>query len=413
MKKIKRCLLIFGVFLAVAASLFPCSASLADEGYLWDDEGGFWYIPKSEAADDETITRRSGPLRAPAASGTGTTIAFPDFDKNKIDVAGFPDYVKKLLASRTSLVWLIVGSKHLYIWVADGCIPAVSTSYGKLFLLNLKLSNARVNSVDTFFYPDDKSVFNTIPSDFICYSAKYSWNKSSDLYTNVVNDWSVAAGKKIVRYVSSTEASSVGSSFYAYYLPNSLYTATTDFYVYGNANDYFNSDKSRINYFIKNGNLVTSPGSWSDCITIYNNLIIQHYSESTLRMIDGGTFPTAESQQAETQRGILGQLKALPDKIRGFFETLENRLLWFSDDGSASYTNPFDNLLDDVKTKINGYITDVDNFNATLNDTLASVVSYVEQGSGVIQLFLTGVPLVSAFLLFFVVFAVVRKVVGR
>ena len=210
MKRIKRCLLIFCVFLVVAASLFPCSASLADEGYLWDDEGGFWYIPKSEAADDETITRRSGPLRAPAASGTGTTIAFPDFDKNKIDVAGFPDYVKKLLASRTSLVWLIVGSKHLYIWVADGCIPAVSTSYGKLFLLNLKLSNARVNSVDTFFYPDDKSVFNTIPSDFICYSAKYSWNKSSDLYTNVVNDWSVAAGKKIVRYVSSTEASSVG-----------------------------------------------------------------------------------------------------------------------------------------------------------------------------------------------------------
>ena len=104
---------------------------------------------------------------------------------------------------------------------------------------------------------------------------------------------------------------------------------------------------------------------------------------------------------------------ALGDRLKGFFETLENRLLWFSDDGSASYTNPFDNLLDDVKTKINGYITDVDNFNATLNDTLASVVSYVEQGSGAIQLFLTGVPLVSAFLLFFVVFAVVRKVVGR
>ena len=62
---------------------------------------------------------------------------------------------------------------------------------------------------------------------------------------------------------------------------------------------------------------------------------------------------------------------------------------------------------------INGYITDVENFNATLNDTLASVVGYVEQGSGAIQLFLTGVPLVSAFLLFFVVFAVVRKVVGR
>ena len=96
MKKIKRCLLIFGVFLVVAASTFQSFASLADEGYLWDSEGGFWYIPKSEAADDEITNRRSGPLRAPAASGLGTTIAFPDFDKNKIDVAGFPDYVKAM-----------------------------------------------------------------------------------------------------------------------------------------------------------------------------------------------------------------------------------------------------------------------------------------------------------------------------
>ena len=313
---------------------------------MWDSEGGFWYIPKSEAADEETTTRRSGPLRAPASSGTGTTIAFPDFDKNKIDVAGFPDYVKKLLASRTSLVWLIVGSKHLYIWVADGCIPAVSTSYGKLFLLNLSLSNSSPSSVSDFFYPNAKAYFNTIPSDFICYSAKYSWNKSSELYTSIVNDWSVAAGKKIVRYIDSTTASSVGASFFAYYLPNNLYTATTDFYVYGNANDYFRSDMTSISFPIKGGNFLTCPGSWSDCITRYNNAIIQYYPDSTLRMIDGGTFPTAESQQAETQRGILGQLKALPEKIKAFFDSLFDKIkgLFIPSDGF------FDTYFSDLKT---------------------------------------------------------------
>ena len=401
MKKIKRCLLIFCVFLVVAASLFPCSASLADEGYLWDSEGGFWYLPKSESADEETTTRRSGPLRAPAASGTGTTIAFPDFDKNKIDVVGFPDYVKQMIASPTSFTWVIVFQSTFYIYVADGCFPGVASLTGNLFIVN---AASTVDSLKNGFVN-----YGYNPYVYACYVGHYSWSASDTLYSDFFDSdsWQPASSKKVNREETN-------KYFFTYPIPTSFSKKVSDFYCFGSVS-FRNADLVSFAYpLASGGNIQSKPGSWADTVSGYNTWIYNWSSgESKFRFIDGGTFPTAESQQAETQRGILGQLKALPDKIRGFFETLENRLLWFSDDGSASYTNPFDNLLDDVKTKINGYITDVDNFNATLNDTLASVVSYVEQGSGAIQLFLTGVPLVSAFLLFFVVFAVVRKVVGR
>ena len=168
-------------------------------------------------------------------------------------------------------------------------------------------------------------------------------------------------------------------------------------------------------------------------------------------------FPTFESQDANTQKGILSAIKDIPskigtffselassigsffgqlgdrisgffseltnkiqgfftdltNKIQGFFTTLKNYLLWFNADGENSYSNPFENLLDDLKIKIDGYVKDVEAFNATLDDTLSGVVGYIEQGSTAIQMFLTGVPLISAFLLFFIVFCVVRKVVGR
>lgn len=423
MKITKHFFLIFCVFLVVAASLFPCSASLADEGYLWDSEGSFWYLPKSETADEESTTRR-GPFRVRSASETGYTIAFPNFDKNKIDVAGFPDYVQKVLSSDTSLVWLIVTSNKFYLWVADGCIPVISTTNGNLFLMDLSRSNASVSDVGKFFYPDSKGSFSRIPESFICYSATYSWSSNDTLYSSLTSQWAVANSKTYVRYSSSNTASSDGCLFTNYNIPGSLGSVDSDFFVFGSSNNYFRTDVDSIAFPIKNGQFSYYSGDNAEYWNSFNTRIPLYNSSSKFYLIYSGSFPTATSQQAETQRGILGLLKALTDKIKafftslgdrisGFFTTLKNYILYLNAEGSSSYSNPFSGLLSSFESKISSYINKLVDFNSSLDSTLQGVVDYVENGSDVINLFLNGVPLLSALLLFFVVFSVVRKVVGR
>ncbi len=409
MKITKHFFLIFCVFLVVTASLFPCSASLADEGYLWDSEGGFWYLPKSESADEESTTQR-GPFRVRAASETGTTTAFSGFDKNKIDVAGFPDYVQKTISSSTSFTWLIVTSDKFYLWVADGCVPTVSSTNGNLFIINTYSSS-----------PNYSGYFTTegfTPSCYNCFYAVYSWNTSDDLYSSISSPWTTASTKNLTR-------SGEGEYYFTYNIPSSLSKVDSDFYAFGSV-AFRSKSVDSISFPMKNGdNLWCAPGSWSDVVSKYNSKI-GSFSSSTskFRLIDGGSFPTATSQQAETQRGILGLLKALPDKIKafftsladrisGFFTTLKNYILYLNAEGSSSYSNPFSGLLSSFESKISSYINKLVDFNSSLDSTLQGVVDYVENGSDVIDLFLNGVPLLSALLLFFVVFSVVRKVVGR
>lgn len=311
-------------------------------------------MPKSEAADEETTTRRSGPLRAPAASGAGTTIAFPDFDKNKIDVAGFPDYVQKVLSSNTSLVWLIVTSNKFYLWVADGCIPVISTTNGNLFLMNLSLSNASVSDVSKFFYPDSKGSFSRIPESFICYSATYSWSSNDTLYSSLTTQWAVANSKTYVRYSSSNTASSDGCVFTNYNIPGSLATVDSDFFVFGSSNNYFRTDVDSIAFPIKNGQFSYLSGDNAEYWNGFNTRFPLYNSSSKFYLIYSGSFPTATSQQAETQRGILGLLKALPNKIKAFFTSLGDRISGF---------------FDDLFTKIKGLFIPSDGFfNTYFND---------------------------------------------
>lgn len=323
---------------------FTCSAAddLSDEGYLWDSEGGFWYIPKSEAADEETTNLRSGPLRAPAASGTGTTIAFPDFDKNKIDVAGFPDYVKAMLASPTSFTVLVVTSDKFYLWVADCCILTVSGANGRLFIIDLAKTNV-LNQTNKYIWPDAKGDFSIAPSTFGCYTAIYSWSASSDLYS-LSTPWSVASSNSLARYTFDTTPKETDSVLLRYSTRN-FSSVTSDAFVFGN-NAVYRTDYSSILFPVKAGTFFYFPGTWSERVDSYNNRIIIGDSDSNLRLIDGGTFPTAESQQAETQRGILGQLKALPDKIKAFFDGLFDKIkgLFIPSDGF------FDTYFNDLKS---------------------------------------------------------------
>lgn len=379
MKRLVLFVLCFALFCCSALS-FTCSAAddLSDEGYLWDSEGGFWYLPKSEAADLETTTRRSGPLRAPAASGTGTTIAFPDFDKNKIDVAGFPDYVQKVLSSNTSLVWLIVTSNRFYLWVADGCIPVISTTNGNLFLMNLSRSNSSFNDVSKFFYPDGKSYFSRVPESFICYSATYSWSSNDTLYSFMTSQWAVANSKTFVRYYSTDTPSPDGCVFYNYNIPGSLASVDSDFFVFGSSNNYFRTDKDSLAFPIKNGNFSYYSGDNAKYWNSFNKAIPVYNSSSKFYLIYSGSFPTAQSQQNEIQRGILGQLKALPEKIKAFFDSLFTKIkgLFIPSDGF------FDTYFSDLKTFFAerfGFIYDLP---AAVITILNKLINYTPAESG-------------------------------
>lgn len=128
-------------------------------------------------------------------------------------------------------------------------------------------------------------------------------------------------------------------------------------------------------------------------------------------------YPTPETyselKEDERHEETGSWISRLGDRISEFFETLKNWLLWFSADGQDSYTNPFSDILSDIQLFFDKQVSDTNDFKDSLSDTLDNVVGYISSGSGVISSVLTGVPILSAFVAFFVVFAVIRKVVGR
>ena len=319
---------------------FTCSA--VDDSYLYDLDNGYFYQLK-DVTSEETTIKRNGPLRA--ASSSDTSFSFPDFDKNKIDVASFPDYVQKILSSTTSIVFLIVTSNLFYFWVADGCIPTVSSTNGNLFLFNLKRSNG--SSKDKYL-SDYVNGFSTYPSDFISYSATYFWNSDDDLYSEVSNDWSISGSKIFNKYSLDDNNKWVKTDlvYYTYNIPSSLSKVNSDFFVFGN-NDVYRSQLATINFAYKSDNFLYRPGAWFDVLSFYNTWISDFSSNaSKFKLIDGGSFPTASSQQSNTQRGILGLLKSLPDKISGFFDSLFDKIkgLFVPADGF------FDTYFNDLKS---------------------------------------------------------------
>lgn len=308
---------------------FTCSA--VDDGYQYDEEGDFYYqtLPSDEeaATTEETTIKRNGPLRAAAASGSGSTIAYPDFDMNKIDVAGFPDYVKSIIASPSSFTFVIVFSSTFYVYVADGCLPGIASSTGNLFIINTSFSSPSLATGIT------SQGFN--PSCYACFVGHYSWSASDDLYDDYYNgdSWKIPTTKNVNRDGDN-------GFLFTYPIPSSLAKKTSDFYCFGRVVYRSGIGDTGFNFPLASGSWMWfTPGNFSDIVSRYNAIFVRSSSgDSNFRFIDGGSFPTVESQQAETQRGILGQLKALPVKIKGFFTSLGDRISGF-----------FDNLFDKIK----------------------------------------------------------------
>lgn len=109
---------------------------------------------------------------------------------------------------------------------------------------------------------------------------------------------------------------------------------------------------------------------------------------------------------------ISGFFENLSENISGYFDTLKNYLLYFQAT-KPEHNNPFAGILSGIKSFFDEQIADTDDFKDSLNDTFDNVSGYIETGSNVINKLLSGVPILNTVLIFFLVFAVVRKVVGR
>lgn len=105
----------------------------------------------------------------------------------------------------------------------------------------------------------------------------------------------------------------------------------------------------------------------------------------------------------------------LGDNISGFFEKLWNRIYWGNENGEAEYQPPvFGSSLDDVLDTLDGYITQLDDTNDQIESATDTSVAYVEQGTTVINSVFGVFPsIVTALVIFGVVFIFCRKVVGR
>lgn len=132
----------------------------------------------------------------------------------------------------------------------------------------------------------------------------------------------------------------------------------------------------------------------------------------TMMYMSSFTPKTLEQYEQDTQKGIWESIKSIPQAIQGFLDKMLNYLLYFQET-KPQHVNPFSNILTDIQSFFNTQMGNVQNFKNNLNSTLDNVVGYISSGSGLINTFLTGVPILSAFVIFFVVFAIVRKVVGR
>lgn len=108
-------------------------------------------------------------------------------------------------------------------------------------------------------------------------------------------------------------------------------------------------------------------------------------------------------------------LTDIGDRISGFFEKLWNRIYWGNENGEAEYQPPvFSSSLDDALDKIDEYIAQLDDTNQEIENAKNTSVAYVEQGTTVINAVFGVFPsIVTALVIFGVVFIFCRKVVGR
>lgn len=112
---------------------------------------------------------------------------------------------------------------------------------------------------------------------------------------------------------------------------------------------------------------------------------------------------------------ISGFFTDIGDRISNFFEKLWNRIYWGNENGESEYDPPvFGGAIDEVLDKLDEYIKQLDDTNEQIQNATDTSVAYVEQGTAVINSIFGVFPSVmTALVVFGIVFIFCRKVVGR
>lgn len=112
---------------------------------------------------------------------------------------------------------------------------------------------------------------------------------------------------------------------------------------------------------------------------------------------------------------IKGFFVDIGDRISGFFEKLWNRIWWGNENGESEYVKPvIDNKLNDIIEKLQEYQQSLQDTIATIHSSAEEVSDYIKTGTSLVNgvIGVAGAGF-TALIVFGVVFVLVRKVVGR
>lgn len=388
MKTVKRIFVLLSCFVVLLSSFMISSSAVefnpfTEEEMLFD---GNSYYSAYEPLEFEPFSfyRRSSPN-------------YSDFDINSLPWFEMPNYVQEILTA--SKIPDAVPDYNTY--TGGYKYPFVSVVVNEEAVIVLAGYNL---CVGTYFQTSDQftsgipyrvflcslKIHSNIYNNAVCYAAAYSRDDYS-----VLSDWSsldaVAVGDNIVRYYNyNYDISGQDYYFYGY---SGMYPDRVLQYTpinHGDTDGYPRYVTVNSPAGFASGTITYLPDVWSGYITSF-------------------APPTIEQQQASTSKGILGALKELPSKIKGFFDDLKNYLLYFQAD-KPEHVNPFANILDSVQTFFDEQCNNLADFTDYVDSftgleffsSFASIFDLINS-SMILRLFF-----ICAWILF-----VVRKVVGR
>lgn len=408
MQLIKRSVLIVVCITVILSTFIPCSLAsyseeehqaMLDEGFTYDPYLNVYYIGEEvPMMDDGYIPYIS------------TTPNFPDFNPNMVPWESAPQEVKDILYD-TPFIMTTTTSYPSKPWkipfvlvLTDGSIVRVCVGVNLMLATYFATQDDANNFIPTGSYIvcevlDANANINPGVEYACYYEARFDFQTMK-----TIEDWRsvdpVALGNRFSRFTASLLST----------------TSSWDYYFYGGNNigpglisQSFSVNTGESGY--PRLRAVTSAASgFAGGSFVFNQA---GYPFAHMSAFIPQNF---ESQQLETSKGIWATLKEVPGNIiNGITNSLSNMLnylLYFQKEKPA-HTNPFSDVLNDIKTFFTEQMSDVARFKTLLSYTLDDVVGYIETGSGAVQSILTGIPVLSAFVTFFVVFCVVRKVIGR
>lgn len=364
-------------------------------GYVFTDDG--YYLP-SGIIPPEAYFPSTMLLSSPK---------YPNFDPRKLPWSDAPTAVKEILSMDTSganttdyktykmpFVAIRVNSSEVLVMVGINCFLGVGTAN-----YNARVCTTAGNYASAGFQS-------------VCYTAKFShkYANTSAWKQLEFEDW--GSSGNIQTY---NQATFIADDY------------NVDLYVSGGNGPRPNYDGNvsftTINFtYSSSANIVCYANNRVGFTT--SNLVLYGTASGHFPDVYVSLFnpPTIQEMEQETQKGILDNLKDLPNKIGGFFTSLKNYILYFSaEDPTEEQLNPFNNILTDVQSFFDNQFTNLTDFKNSLksddeNSVKGQVIGWLDTSSIVIESFIGGTggsAVVGILLTFVLIFLVVRKAVGR